>query len=94
MTKKVKKRYFVLMVFLVMMVLALTMGAFAFQNEPDGFRGLKWGDPPGKDMIFCWKDPINPDSLWYKRTLDKKKLGGRSYWRRYVMSSIKTNFFG
>lgn len=25
-------------------------GGSGFQNEPDGFRGLKWGDPPGEDM--------------------------------------------
>jgi len=25
----------------IWLVLGLTVGAFAFQNEPDGFRGLK-----------------------------------------------------
>lgn len=25
---------------------------FAFQNEPDGFRGLKWGDPPTESMEY------------------------------------------
>ena len=29
-----------------------TAGGFGFQNEPDGFRGLKWGDPPTEDMVF------------------------------------------
>jgi len=36
----------------VLLVLALSVGAFAFQNEPDGFRGLKWGDPPSEDMEY------------------------------------------
>ena len=30
---------------LVMTLLSLGM-AFAFENEPEGFRDLKWGDPP------------------------------------------------
>ena len=34
------------------MILAFSLGAVAFQNEPDGFRGLKWGDPPGEDMEY------------------------------------------
>ena len=36
----------------IWLVLGLTVGAFAFQNEPEGFRGLKWGDPPGEDMKY------------------------------------------
>ena len=36
----------------LVLVLALTVGAFAFQNEPDGFRGLKWGDPVGEEMEY------------------------------------------
>lgn len=34
----------------ILILLSLNV-AFAFQNEPDGFRGLKWGDPPTEDMI-------------------------------------------
>ncbi len=40
----------VVVVLVVLIVLALSLGTFAFQNEPDGFRGLNWGDPPSKDM--------------------------------------------
>ncbi len=36
----------------LVLILALPLGAFAFQNEPDGFRGLKWGDPPTEDMEY------------------------------------------
>ena len=32
-------------------LLAFCGMAFAFQNEPEGFRDLKWGDPPGEEMI-------------------------------------------
>jgi len=40
------------LVLLLVLVLALSLGAFAFQNEPEGFRGLKWGDPPTEDMEY------------------------------------------
>lgn len=30
----------------------LAAPALAFQNEPDGFRGLKWGDPPTEEMEY------------------------------------------
>lgn len=36
----------------LILVLVLSAGAFAFQNEPDGFRGLKWGDTVKKGMIL------------------------------------------
>jgi len=30
----------------ILVVVLLSWGmAFAFENEPEGFRGLKWGDP-------------------------------------------------
>lgn len=32
------------MVVAVMLLVCAGM-AFAFENEPEGFRGLKWGDP-------------------------------------------------
>jgi len=30
----------------IIVVLAFSLGVFAFQSEPDGFRGLKWGETP------------------------------------------------
>ncbi len=30
----------------IVLVFLITGIGFAFQNEPDGFRGLKWGDAP------------------------------------------------
>lgn len=36
---------------MVWLVLGLTVGTYAFQDEPDGFRDLKWGDPPTWDMV-------------------------------------------
>lgn len=78
---------------MALMVLTLSTGAFAFQNEPEGFRGLKWGDPPGQDMIFCWKDRINPDCLWYKRNLDKRKIGRAELQEEIRYVFYKNQFF-
>lgn len=49
--------------------------AFAFHNEPEGFRGLKWGDPPGQDMVYYGKSKDNENVLWYKRKNDKLQIG-------------------
>lgn len=80
------------------MVVLLFMFALAsitqgFQNEPDGFRGLEWGDPPGEDMILLGKDYINPDSLWYKRTLDKRKIGRAELLEEIRYVFYKNQFF-
>ena len=32
-----------LLVFLLIASVSVTIPAFAFQNEPDGFRGINWG---------------------------------------------------
>ncbi len=65
------------LVLAVVLVLALSAGAFAFQNEPDGFRGLKWGDPPSEKMEYL------DDSVGSKRyTLpdDKMSIGSAEFW--------------
>ena len=57
----------------LVMALAWCGMAFAFQNEPEGFRGLKWGDPPTEDMV------IFPFSKYgranYRRLEEKLYLG-------------------
>ena len=62
----------VTVVLMVLIVSALSLGAFAFQNEPDGFRDLKWGDPPTEDMEFTFEVNIRKD---YIRPEDKMSLG-------------------
>ena len=42
----------------LIIALVLSTGAIAFQNEPDGFRGLKWGDPPEKDMKLIGEEYV------------------------------------
>lgn len=44
----------------------------AFENEPEGFRGLKWGDPPGEEMIkYLSLPPVN----YYKLPDESLSLG-------------------
>lgn len=34
------------------LVFSSVESGFTFQNEPEGFRGLKWGDPPTESMEY------------------------------------------
>ena len=47
---------------------------FAFQNEPNGFRGIKWGtniaELPGMEMIY-----EDNDAKFYHKKNDKMKIG-------------------
>lgn len=47
-----KGRRVVILVAMIFMLLVFSRAVFAFQNEPEGFRGLKWGDPPAEDMKY------------------------------------------
>jgi len=41
-----------LLLALIISIFLLVSAGFTFQNEPDGFRELKWGDLPTEDMIY------------------------------------------
>jgi len=49
---------------------------FAFQNEPEEFRGLKWGVPPTEDMKFLCVTPEG--ARWYTRPYEKLSIEGVS----------------
>lgn len=82
-----------LVLVLVLVMLSVTVGAFAFENEPEGFRGLKWGDPPGEDMEQlpsywgAWMDPDEHDFLWYEKQDDKLQIRGAE------LESIEYQFY-
>ncbi len=74
----------------IWLVLALSVGAFAFENEPDGFRGLKWGDPPSKEMEYLddiggLKNYTLPD--------DKMSIGSAKFYL-IVYGFYEGRFFG
>ena len=54
------------------LVFALASIGIAFQNEPEGFRGLKWGDPPGEDMTYV--GPVTKLEV-YRNSLEKMQIG-------------------
>lgn len=51
----------VVVIAIAFFLVLLTTGAFAFDNEPDGFRGLKWGDPPTEEMVefYAYGDEVS-----------------------------------
>lgn len=56
-------------------LLAWSGMAFAFENEPEGFRGLKWGDPPREDMVYHGESKNNENTLWYIKKRDELQIG-------------------
>ncbi len=64
-------------VLVVVMVFLTTGIVFAFQNEPDGFRGLKWGDPPTEDMICIGEEE---GIMIYERPTDKMGIGSAKFY--------------
>ena len=36
----------------IVLVLVMSLRVFAFENEPEGFRDLKWGDSPTEEMKY------------------------------------------
>lgn len=77
---------------------------FAFQNEPGGFRGLKWGDAPTEDMVFLHQVVENRyfdnGNYYYKGLLVEKlhigsaKINHISYiFNLYSNQFYKVNLF-
>lgn len=57
----------------IVLIFLITGMGFAFQNEPDGFRGLKWGDVPTEDMTFLYQISYKEDHL--------KDINGNKYYK-------------
>lgn len=66
-----RKTLFVLIVGTLLLCLG---SAYGFENEPEGFRGLKWGDPPTGDMQFLQEREAGQRG--YSRYDEKLKMGG------------------
>jgi len=49
------KKVILFSVMSLLFIFTLVGIAQAFQNEPEGFRGVKWGDPPTEDMEYVGK---------------------------------------
>jgi hypothetical protein len=60
--------------FLLIITFCITTPAFAFQNEPDGFRGIKWGTNISELRDMGLVEDVD-DLKYYSRKDDKMKLG-------------------
>lgn len=74
MTKKaITRKTRLLLCTITAAMLALLAGAgLAFQNEPEGFRDLKWRDPPTEEMVLLMQCETR---ALYTRWQDKLDLG-------------------
>jgi hypothetical protein len=66
-----------LVVFFTAAIVLLSVNSFAFQNEPDGFRGIKWGtDISGlQGMTHVRTDPSYGGVEFYTRKGDELRFG-------------------
>ncbi len=60
--------------FILIVSVAVAIPGFAFQNEPDGFRGIKWGTDISESPDFVADKGVG-DLKWYRRKSDKLKIG-------------------
>ncbi|MCK4244574.1 MAG: hypothetical protein KAX20_03005 [Candidatus Omnitrophica bacterium] len=91
-------------------ILLLSNFCFAkgFQNEPDGFRGIKWGTDIStlKDMEYFWTDPSYGGIKIYIRKSEDLHIGeaklkriGYGFWRGkfcdvWVITKSSVNWVG
>jgi len=68
----------IVLVFLITGMGFASQDEIAFKNEPDGFRGLKWGDAPTEDMVFSYR-VVSEYNIYkgnyYYRKSDKLNIG-------------------
>ena len=72
--RKVAKTAIGLAILLVMALVLMAGAALAFKNHPQGFRGLKWGDPPSGNMELLQQ--ANEWLSLYTMRDDQLKLDG------------------
>ena len=60
--------------FLLIISICVSIPVFAFQNEPDGFRGIKWGTNISELPEMSLSEDRG-DSKFYLRKGDKLKIG-------------------
>jgi hypothetical protein len=86
-----QKKFCTLLTILLTFLIFSSLPAFAFQNEPDGFRGIKWGTNINAlpDMGLIDSDG---ETKFYIRRNDKMKIGDADV-DKIVYGFYKTRFF-
>lgn len=77
------------------LIFLITGIGFTFQNEPDGFRGLKWGDAPTEDMYLPWKiiDKYLDKGDIYCRIKEKSNIGSAELYSVEYTFNLRSNQF-
>ena len=81
----------IVLIFLITGIGFASQDEIAFKNEPDGFRGLKWGDAPTEDMMLNCQH-IYSGSTYYKKE-DKLNIGNAELGLIYYMFNLYSNQF-
>jgi hypothetical protein len=71
------------------LIILFSAGAFAFQNEPDGYNGIVWGTDISalKGMKVAGVRPGSPDTKIYKRDGERLRFG------KVELKSVEYQFF-
>ena len=75
----------------IILIFLITGIGFAFQNEPDGFRGLKWGDAPIENM-HLFAQSVNTQNSYYRKD-DKLKIGNAEFSNIWYVFNLYSNQF-
>jgi hypothetical protein len=95
-----KLKRVILLVSLIFLTVCIV--GFAFPNEPDGFRDLKWGDAPTEDMKLENEWMLNntlPSEYWdnariYRRNNENDQIGSaKLYWIEYHFNFRSNQLF-
>ena len=87
---------------IIILIIILPSVSIAFQNEPDGFRGIKWGSDITdlNDMVKVTVKDGDPDTTYYNRSGGTLQLWGTSlHYIQYVFykgrfSVVRIGFSG
>lgn len=79
------KKIFACLIFVVF----LATPALCFQNSPDGFRGVKWGDPPSVMGEYTLETKEDDYLKIYSRHGDKMSIGDVPLTKLYYMFCVE-----
>ena len=81
----------IILIFLITGIGFALQNESIFKNEPDWFRGLKWGDAPTEDMVFLGELPHAGNS--YIRIGDKLNIGSADIYHIFYRFNLYSNQF-
>ncbi|HLE16940.1 MAG TPA: hypothetical protein VI728_01500 [Syntrophales bacterium] len=73
--------------FSILFVLLLATPCLAFQNEPDGFRGIKWGED------ISGRDDMAPHSAGADKTISYTRKGDEAFLGGVMLDSLTYDYW-